>query len=389
MVKIISVLCLTVFLFVSNNFSQINNGDGYLLYSQTDIASNQLSLPSYYYNSNDWTQIADDFTATSNWEIDQIVIVGMDADSSYSGFNINIYTNNSGFPGTHVYSAETQPYTISFITYFIWHITINLEIPANLNPGDYLISVQSSSPGSNNLYWTQVNGAYGNIAMFRSGCTSWVPVTSGICLPPSNTDMYFELWGTTTVPVELTSFSANVNDDNVELSWITATETNNQGFEIERSEMSEVKSQMEWEKIGFVDGHGTTTESQAYSFQDKNVVTGNYSYRLKQIDFDGTSEYSNVIEVEVTSPSTFSLEQNYPNPFNPSTMISYQLPISGDVTLKVYDVLGNEVETLVDEYKPAGNYKVEFNAANLPSGIYFYKLQVGSLVETKKMLLLK
>jgi hypothetical protein len=202
--------------------------------------------------------------------------------------------------------------------------------------------------------------------------------------------MYFELWGTI-VPVELTSFSAIVNDDNVELSWITATETNNQGFEIQRSKDGE------FETIGYVEGHGTTTESQAYSFQDKNVVTGNYNYRLKQIDFDGTSEYSNVIEVEVRSPSTFSLEQNYPNPFNPSTKIRYSVAnvISNGakqstiVALKVYDVLGNEIATLVNEEKPAGSYEVEFFADGLTSGIYFYKLQTGSYSETKKMILMK
>ncbi len=198
------------------------------------------------------------------------------------------------------------------------------------------------------------------------------------------------------IPVELTSFSATMNDDNVELNWITSTETNNQGFEIERSQLSNVNGQMDWKKIGFVEGHGTTTESQAYSFTDKNVVAGKYNYRLKQIDYDGTFEYSNVIEVEVTTPSTFSLEQNYPNPFNPSTMIGYHLPASSNVTLNIYDVLGNEVAKLVDEYKPAGSYSVEFNANshsgevwNLPSGTYFYQLKAGSFIETKKMILIK
>jgi hypothetical protein len=282
-------------------------------------------------------------------------------------------------PDTLVYYAGTQPYTISFITYDIWYITINLVVPANLDPGDYFISVQSF--GGPNLYWNQVNGAIGNIAKYRwVGNTFWVPVTN---LSTSYTDMYFELWGTTTIPVELASFSAVVSDDNVELSWITSTESNNQGFEIQRSKDGE------FETIGYVEGHGTTTESQAYSFTDKNVVTGKYQYRLKQLDYDGTFEYSNVIEVEVTSPSTFSLEQNYPNPFNPSTVISYQLPINGNVTLKVFDVLGNEVATLVDEYKLAGRYEVDFSAGGLSSGIYLYKLQTGDFVDMKKMILIK
>ena len=196
------------------------------------------------------------------------------------------------------------------------------------------------------------------------------------------------------IPVELVSFSAMVNYSNVELSWITSTETNNQGFEILRSAQNDSES---WERIGFVEGHGTTTETQVYSFIDKNLLGGKYNYRLKQIDFDGTFEYSNVIEVEVTSTSTFSVEQNYPNPFNPSTKIKFTIPSviasgakqSQFVSLKVYDMLGNEVAKLVNEYKSAGNYEVEFSADELTSGIYFYKLQADSFVETKKMIILK
>jgi len=198
------------------------------------------------------------------------------------------------------------------------------------------------------------------------------------------------------VPVELISFTSEVDNNNVTLFWQTATETNNSGFEIERKKSEARSQESEWKRIEFVEGKGTTTETQVYSFIDKNLITGKYNYRLKQIDFDGTFEYSNVIEVEVTSPSTFSFEQNYPNPFNPSTKISYQLPVSSDVTLKVYDILGKEVVTLVDEYKPAGKYEVEFNALssfrlvrNLTSGTYFYQLQAGSFIETKKMSLLK
>ncbi len=197
------------------------------------------------------------------------------------------------------------------------------------------------------------------------------------------------------VPVELISFTTEVNDNFVTLFWQTATETNNSGFEIERKK-SEVRSQeSEWKRIGFVEGKGTTTEMQNYSFTDKPEA-GIYKYRLKQIDYDGTIAYSSEIEAEVKVPNVFSLEQNYPNPFNPSTVIRYQLPVSSDVTLKVYDILGKEVVTLVDEYKPAGKYEVEFNALssfrlvrNLTSGTYFYQLQAGSFIETKKMSLLK
>jgi len=188
------------------------------------------------------------------------------------------------------------------------------------------------------------------------------------------------------VPVELVSFSAEARGDEVHLQWETATELNNLGFEIERK-----SEKYDWRMIGFKEGKGTTTEYQKYIFVDEGFDggTGKLFYRLKQIDYDGSYEYSDEIEVEVGLPTEFSLSQNYPNPFNPSTSIQYAVSSRQFVSLKVYDVLGNEVATLVNEEKPAGNYTVEFNGIGLPSGIYFYRLQTGSFVETKKMVLLK
>ena len=199
------------------------------------------------------------------------------------------------------------------------------------------------------------------------------------------------------IPVELISFTSSVEGNNVKLSWSTSTEKNNKGFEVERKVHSQQSAVGNWEKIGFVQGAGTTTEKQDYSFNDKPDKPGNYHYRLKQIDFDGKVSYSKAIEVEFVNELQFTLEQNYPNPFNPSTTIKYAIPLlggagGGSVTLKVYDVLGNEVATLVDEYKPAGSYEVEFNQSgirNLASGIYFYRLKAGSFVDTKKMILIR
>ncbi len=193
------------------------------------------------------------------------------------------------------------------------------------------------------------------------------------------------------VPVELNSFTALVNENGVILNWTTATELNNQGFEIQRSQKSKVRNQYEWVKIGYVPGSGTTSEPRFYSFADNDLERGNYAYRLKQTDYDGTFEYSKVVEVEIESliPVKFSLEQNYPNPFNPVTTIKYYLPSKNLVTLKVYNLLGGEVTTLVNEVKEAGSYEVEFSAENLASGIYFYKLESGNFVEAKKMVLLK
>ncbi len=191
------------------------------------------------------------------------------------------------------------------------------------------------------------------------------------------------------VPVELISFNGSASGNEVTLIWATATETNNSGFEIERSQMSSVKSQKVWEKIGFVSGSGTTTEPKTYSYIDENLSSGVYQYRLKQIDFDGSFEYSNIVEVEVTVPIEFSLEQNYPNPFNPSTNIKYSIPADGNVTLKVYDILGNEVITLVNGFKQAGTFDVMFDGSNLSSGVYYYRLTSGEMITTKKLMLTK
>ena len=191
-----------------------------------------------------------------------------------------------------------------------------------------------------------------------------------------------------TVPVELASFSAEVNGNNVLLKWITATEINNQGFQVERQKAQKDRNDY-WEIIGFVNGNGTTSELQLYSYTDTEVLSGNYQYRLKQIDYDGSFEYSKIIEAEIGTPYYFFLSQNNPNPFNPSTQINYSIKKAGLVQLRVYDLLGKEIANLVNTNKEAGDYSVDFNAAQLPSGIYIYRMQSGDFVSSKKMILIK
>jgi len=187
------------------------------------------------------------------------------------------------------------------------------------------------------------------------------------------------------IPVELTSFTASATENSVTLNWSTATETNNSGFSIERkTPMDEI-----WREVGFVPGFGTTTETMNYTFTDEKLSMGLYSYRLKQVDFDGTFEYTNSVEAEVYSPFEFKLAQNYPNPFNPSTKISFSIPAPEFVTLKVYDILGTEVATLINERKEPGVYTINFNASQLASGMYLYRLQAGSYIETRKMVLMR
>jgi photosystem II stability/assembly factor-like uncharacterized protein len=192
-----------------------------------------------------------------------------------------------------------------------------------------------------------------------------------------------------TVPVELTSFSANVTGNNVSLKWSTATETNNSGFQVERRKTQNERIE-EWVNLGFVDGHGTSTVQHSYLFNDQNLSVGKYLYRIKQIDFDGSFEYFELTsEVTVESPNTFSLSQNYPNPFNPTTLIKFSIPVKGNVTLKVYDIIGNEVATLINENKDAGTFEVNFSAEDLSSGIYLYQLKSTNFIETRKMTLIK
>ncbi len=186
------------------------------------------------------------------------------------------------------------------------------------------------------------------------------------------------------IPVELTSLTANVNGSNVTINWKTATETNNKGFAVERK----IKSGT-FEQIGFVAGYGTTTERRSYAFTDTKLDVGNYTYRLKQIDFDGTFKYTDEVSADVTAPKVYALEQNYPNPFNPATKIKYAVPVDGFVNLTIYNALGEKVTTLVQQIIKAGNYEVDFNASSFASGIYFYRMEAGNFVSVKKMMLIK
>ncbi len=191
------------------------------------------------------------------------------------------------------------------------------------------------------------------------------------------------------LPVEMSSFSAFVKGRDVSLHWRSSVEINNLGFEIERSD---VKSQMSnvWTKIGTVSGNGTTSSQSNYSFTDRGLSTGVYNYRLKQIDLNGNFEYFYLNnEISIGIPVKFNLYQNYPNPFNPVTKINYDLPVSGNVNLRLFDISGREVASLVNEAKEAGYHSVILNAADFSSGVYFYTLSAGDFVSTKRMLLVK
>jgi len=189
-----------------------------------------------------------------------------------------------------------------------------------------------------------------------------------------------------TNPVELSSFVSNVTGRDVTLNWATATEINNAGFDIERKN----NNSEAWSKIGNVTGNGTISTPQDYTFTDRGLSSGKYKYRLKQIDFNGNFEYFNLSnEVGVSVPEKYSLSQNYPNPFNPTTKIGYDMPTDGKVSLRIFDMSGKEVASLINEVQTAGYYTINFNASNLSSGVYFYSISAGNFTATKRMMLIK
>lgn len=186
------------------------------------------------------------------------------------------------------------------------------------------------------------------------------------------------------LPVELSMFTAVTNGSSIILSWRTDSEVSNYGFEIERSSHTN-----HWIKIGFVKGNGNSNSPKEYSFTDSPTELTNFLYRLKQIDTDGNYKYSNIVSVDFGIPTRYELKQNFPNPFNPSTNINYSLPVDGVVAIKVYDLIGNEIETIVNEQKTAGNYFATFNGSKLSSGVYICTIVINDFRQSIKMMVLK
>lgn len=186
------------------------------------------------------------------------------------------------------------------------------------------------------------------------------------------------------IPVELVSFIASVDGNNIQLNWVTSTEVNNFGFDVE------ILKNSEWQKIGFVEGSGTTTEKQSYSFIHTNLNSGQHSFRLKQLDYDGTFSYSSIVTADVGQIiNDFVLYQNYPNPFNPETTIKFEIPSEEFVSILVFNIIGEQVASLVNEKLAGGSYSVSFNGNDLSSGLYLYQLKAGDKMISRKMILIK
>jgi len=199
-------------------------------------------------------------------------------------------------------------------------------------------------------------------------------------------DTVYKQWNDIPGPVEMSSFTAVTNGNDVKIIWTTSTETNNSGFDVERKSAYS----NDWTKLAFVAGFGTTTEPKNYTYVDKNVNVGSYNYRLKQIDFNGNFEYFNLTQsIKVENPAKYDLSQNYPNPFNPVTKIDYVIPENANVTLSIYDNSGKLISVIDKGFKSAGSYSVEFNASGYSSGVYFYKFEANNYSKVMKMTLIK
>jgi hypothetical protein len=284
------------------------------------------------------------------------------------------YENDAPQPGN-------LPDGIISCSSFYWHITTSgnitfnngcIKIPFAIleqvgNPYLFVWLKRSNSGDP----WTNIGAA-----IIDGNLVSTVPFSSfsEFALGTSNDPL----------PVELSSFISVPNGRTIQLNWSTATEKNSDKFVVERKTASN-----DWGTVGSVKASVLSNSPKQYSFTDKNLQSGRYQYRLKMIDNDGTFEYSKVLESEVAEPKNFELSQNFPNPFNPSTVIRYSLPIKSDVIIRFYNSLGQCVREVNEGIKQTGYYDLNFNSAGLTSGIYFYRIQAGSFVETKKMMLLK
>ncbi len=353
----------------------------------------------YPQNANYWTGTCDASTKT------QVSLVnGINTEVGWMAFDISSIVND---PTTVIESVVFNGYLYAN-NWPYWSITpmgsvnpitgtasaINSQVSNNYQSGTAYSFNQEAGTMTNGWLQRTLEPTAG-VDLKNSLSQGWFAI--GVVDWDFSTSYYVEFQGwaeanrpyltvtyTYSVPVELTSFTVTSMKDEVKLNWNTATEINNQGFDVER-----MNAEGSFEQIGYVAGFGTTTEPKAYEYIDSKLATGNYTYRLKQIDFDGTSTYSDEVNVIVQLPLQYSLEQNYPNPFNPSTTISYSIPEDGFVKLAVYNMLGEEVTTIVNTTQKAGKYDVNFNASKLSSGVYVYRIEAANFTSSKKLMLMK
>jgi len=361
---------------------------------------------------------------SSSAKLRSLAVAPSNSNYLYAADQTNMWRTTDG--GTSSWTAITLPSITDYITY----IAIKNTDPNTLwftcggfTSGNKVF--ESTDGGAN---WTNISTGLPNIPVMcivqhksatdrnvlfigtdvgvyvKNGSDSWVSYNNGLPnVVVTELEIYYNasgnklragtfgrgLWETdieSSLPVEMNLFTSSINKNNIRLNWQTGSEFNNLGFDIERSD----NKNSEFKKIGFVTGFGNSNLSKNYSFEDKNLVKGKYKYRLRQIDFNGNYRYYTLgQELIIGIPDGFSISQNYPNPFNPKTKIDYRIAKDSKVIIKLYDITGKEVNTLVNEYKPADYYSLEFDGSNLASGIYFYRIIAGDYLKQLKMIIVK
>lgn len=373
---------------------------------------------------NTWSAISSALSSTN--KLRSLAVAPSNTDVMYAADLSAMWKTTDASAVTPTWSSITLPTTAVSLTYIavkandpstVWitygGFSSGLKVYESTDGGSTWTNISGTLPNVPVLCITQNTRSVGSAQLFigtdvgvyaKDGSADWIYYNDGMpSAVVTELEFYYGanqnedklraatygrgLWESSVpaaLPVELVKFTAVPNDNNVLLDWVTATEKNNYGFEILRSAGAD-----KWEKVGFVQGHGNSNAPNIYSFTDRPSGGLVYTYKLKQVDFDGTFEFSDAVEVKLTNPSRFVVHQNYPNPFNPTTTIRYELPIAGLVTIKLYDSIGREIKTLSSKYEQAGFNYLTFDGSKYASGVYYYSLQMGELLQTKKMILIK
>ena len=388
-------------------------------------------LISIAYGQNDWDGIiiSQYVEGTSNDKAIEIFNGRRDHQAlPLSRIRLRLYTNGASNPNNTITfstaddnSTNSIPYLGAFVVYHTSYASVDINMPncptskrksngSIQHSGNDAYDLQYDTDGKGNWVTVDIFGKIG-----QDPGTAWTGgglstkdyslvrksnINIGITTNPTSFDPSVEYEGTSfgksgplstlgqhtmdnPLPVELSLLTYKLVDGKVKLLWNTATELNNKGFYVEKNTGNN------WVTLGFVDGKGNSNVANSYEFTDNSQNFGKVTYRLKQVDFDGKFTYSNTIEVNVGLPKELTLMQNYPNPFNPATTISYAIPTAGNVSVKVYNSLGQEVATLFEGYQEAGMKQLNFNANNLNSGIYYCVVNFGNSTKVTKMMLMK
>lgn len=355
--------------YVWNDTAFVSSRDTYDLVDVSDKANPKLisksaALPGIYAHSGWLTEDKRYFIAAEEYNARDLIVWDLQDRSSW-----NLSVGSWQMPGdSRIHNVFVKGNYLHISYYKEGYVVLDITDPADpVKVGQY-----DTYPSSSGTF----DGVWGVYPFLPSGNIIVSDVSTGLYI--------FDFLLDSPLPVELNSFTASVNNGEVNLTWETASEINNLGFELQRSMDNKT-----WNTFAFIEGKGNSSIATKYSYVDKNPPAWKTFYRLVQNDYDGAKKIFDVIEVNAAVPESFSLQQNFPNPFNPETAIRYNIPQDSYVSLKILNNLGEEVTTIVDEYQSEGGYEIQFRGNNLPSGLYIALLQAGSQISSIKMILLK